>query len=213
MKSILIMSFFSKLKFWKSKATEIDYPDRTIEVVHDEIVPQKAEEVKPLPKESSNVVKIDNKQFGKLLKGIYLVKKDTSMIPGMQGQLVKGIKEAISDELSKVKLPGKTSKVKLNPLTQRLHERIDQVATSFIPGSIHALLLKNNELTFTELLDATGTTKPTLSKHLDQMMERGEITKTKVGKFSYYRLSKPPQVNPLTYQVNTSKETSKDELS
>lgn len=110
--------------------------------------------------------------------------------------LIEEIKKGISDELSKVKLTKEQVKLSKPTIARQLEKRIDQVASSLIPKHIESLLSKTESMTFTELLQATGTTRPTLSKHLQDMVRTGILEKVEQGKYSYYRLK------PIAAQVN-----------
>jgi hypothetical protein len=104
--------------------------------------------------------------------------------------VVNEIKKGVTDELSKFRLSQEQFKSSKPLLAQKLEKRIDQVANSLIPKHILDLLFKTESMTFTELLEATGTTKPTLARYLNVLLRAGKIEKARIGKYAYYRI--PP---------------------
>lgn len=111
-------------------------------------------------------------------------------------KVIDEVKKAVSEELSKDKLNKPI-------IAQKLEKRIDEVASSLIPKHILDLLFKTESMTFTELLEATGTTRPTLARYLDSLLKSGKIEKARIGKYTYYRIP-AIQIKTPTSQVNSS---------
>ena len=83
---------------------------------------------------------------------------------------------------------------KAQPKVQLTPEVLDLVAARFKalaePARLHILdMLRNGELTVTELMEETGLGQANLSKHLQLLHAHGFVTRRKEGLFVFYSLA------------------------
>lgn len=122
-------------------------------------------------KEQLNLIKARNKAFGceNTIRAI---------------DEIRTILMNISCTVSRIE--GKIPEIDLAGLTK--DKLIQTKDVKDITKAIEDLLSQNESMSFTELLDAIGTTSPTLSKYLEKMVQEGKIERIETDKKVLYRL-------------------------